>query len=281
MQSLVNRRTMVLSLAAAVFFRPSEGLAFSSCSPYKDENIAGLMSGFGFSVGPQDREHVMVALVAPWCPICLSLLDDARQGILPYNLFAIPCEPANAGDDIRIAEACFAMDDASTLAFHSRAKLPKRSLTTDEVRFVNEAQKLAKSIVLGYAERFQNVAPNGFPTIYTAYPDGFWAASGYKRDVYVSGVKNTEPFRLKSSFATLNQLREAMKRIPNRNTYRLLEPDSRLRIFPADNALPASCFDPPLGFEADYEVLVDGKRWLALDAGHHSSFIAASEVKEV
>lgn len=280
MPSLLDRRAVLLSLTMAAFFRPSKAFSLSKCSPYKDENIDGLINGFGFRVGPQDRRHDMVALVAPWCPICLSLLEDARQGILPYNLHAIPCEPANKGDDIRIAESCFAVDDDSTLGFHSRARLPKRTLSAEEVSFVNQVQKLTMEIVLDYAARFQSSVPNGFPIMYTAYPDGFWAASGYKRDVYLAGVKNNSSTNLSASFLTTNQLRNALKRIPKKRTYRLLNPNSRFRIFPSDHALTGSCFDPPLGFEADYEVLIDGRRWLALDLGGQSSFIAASEVEE-
>ncbi|MBR0556454.1 hypothetical protein J5J10_12260 [Ciceribacter sp. L1K23] len=218
----------------------------------------------------------MIALVAPWCPNCVRLMEDARHGELPYNLFAIPTEPANDTDRLRIAEACFAETDEEKAFFHSRSKLPKRTLTFEQIEFINRVQLETLHIIFAYAKRFQSDPPKGFPTIYTAYSDGFWAGSGYVSDLYRKHVKRSAKSELRPNFINTATLAQMMETSQNKKTYRLKNSETRFRLLPRSDTLTAMCSAPPNGFEADFQITVDGKTFVGLTVGNSYLNIAST-----
>ncbi|UJQ92992.1 hypothetical protein [Mariluticola halotolerans] len=272
------RRTF-LATAAASFATPS--LSFDQCTIFKGDHMAGLANGFGFAVGPQDRDKDVVAMVAPWCGYCRILMQDAIAGVLPFNVKFVPTQANGALDRTRVAEVLFAPGPDKPEIFHDRTASPKPSMDARRTTFINNVQDITLDIMKGWRSQFQDGPMNGTPVMIYPYDDGNWIFTGYERNHVLKYADELVPYALPGSFSTRETLDLALSDEPFEGTVMARDANAALRILPRAGALPFTCVEKGVGFEVDYVINNADERWFVLEAGETRLFASESEFELV
>lgn len=272
------RRTF-LATAAASFAAPA--FSFDQCNVMKGAHMAGLTSGFGFDVGPQDREIDVVAMVAPWCGYCRTLMHDAIAGVLPFNVKFVPTQALDAIDRTRVAEVLFAPEKQKAEIFHDRTLSPKPSLGADRIAFINNVQEMTLDILKDWRGRFQDGPMNGTPAIVYPYDDGNWIFTGYERNRILENAGSLVPYKVPNRFAGREIVDLALSSEPIKGVVAARNANAALRLLPIEGALPFNCVEARVGFDADY-VIDDGtQRWFVLQLASTRLFASEREFELV
>lgn len=271
----MRRREFLGVVAAGVLGGSKKASAFANCGPrpgnmgpiYTEELWAGLQRTLWVPWGPQDREATVYALVAPWCPFCTQLTNDALNGKLAYNVRAIPCEPRSFADRLRIFNVSTQPGRDTVADFHNRRPLQNtRVADTNFFNIVINLQQYTLWSVSSYIQSiYQATNSLGFPTLIIGDSEGApYVMSGYGATVAPTIASKVWPKEVSARnvgvdtvarFASYRS--ERLDVVPKENAS-----DVRFRVLPFDDALPTECANNSVYFKCDGEVVVDGDEWL-------------------
>lgn len=272
----------LLGASAASTAMPRSVHAFYKCVSsdiWISEVLDGLAASLWQPLGPQDRDGVLYVMVAPWCPICRRLIQDAEAGLVPVSLRGMPGEAMSAFDQLRVADVLLGDPQGRWSRFIDRSGRPRVSNVVSRVApLINEHQlRMALSLKSLYNELLGNQDPLGVPTL-----AGLGATRDGENFALIHSGYGPETFETLRPYidnnwndGRTNSLERMMAFQPRKGDEFLISPtspNSRIRIAPHPLAMPYLCPVAGLEYKAYQEHVVEnGETWfvLHLSDGHH------------
>jgi hypothetical protein len=275
---MLTRRSFASSaLAALAGTYAGQSAAYISCVddiPIEYGDLEeSIRTTFWRSVGPQDRDVTVYALVAPWCPICTQLMTDALSGQLSFNLRSIAVDPRSPADQTKIVDFCLG-DDAETLnAFHDRRPTSLSGATRRQVEIVNSLQGMTRQSVEVWREFVSGIGQGfGVPAlIFLAEadhsPNGFFPQILLGYGPQNSGLIRQHARPLPEVGSPLQgDVVAAIEGFSNERTrrFQIVGGRGQAHIAPVRSSMVAQCYGASGNFRARIgEVEYRNERWLA------------------
>lgn len=291
----MNRREFSLGLSGSVGCTIFAGLpkmvsAFEGCAEiFMQDVFFGLETALSVPVGPQDREELIYAFVAPWCPVCAKMKEDILSGKVPARVRLIPTEPRDAFDRRRILNfALSESPDAVHEFFDRRTRPPLLALEPKAAEMISKLQLTTQHAMRYVCER-AGVA-FGFPLWGTWTKAAPWISAetlflmgGWVRDP--SGIKdglNMIPLfdpRPNETLSVVNGILHDAR--PFGEIIYAKGSGVKARVLPLDTAMPTYCYEEGAGHSYSHIVSVQGEDWYIRNLDANASFVKSKDMYRV
>lgn len=268
---MIDRRQLLVG-AAATAACPKASLAFENCSsPARALHQQGVEHALWFPIGPQDRDIVVYALVAPWCPNCRALSNDARAGKLPFSVRGIPVDPSDHVDRMKIATVLEAYSRGEVLDFFRRAWRPPSSQLNDwETDVLLGVQHTALFSNDNFYSRYPNLiraTPQMMGKLDYSSAPGFGLFSGYARDhpsfrQWIGRLRAYPTSEWGRGWSAYRAICETFKAFPS-PTILYANVPMTWKNMPMHEAATVFCRERDGGYKFDGSVRFEGSRWAA------------------
>lgn len=289
--NIAGRRTVLKGIAGAIaaplVFVPGRVDAFEECGNILISDVwKGLEAMFSVPCGPQDREELIYAFVAPWCPFCAQMKEDAMAGRIPARLRMIPTEPRDTFDRRRIVDLVESGGGDGIGRFFNRRELPPpSSLGSDEQNAINHTQLAAQHAMRRVYGKVG--VQSGFPMWMTYSRKSAWLNA---ETMYFSGGWLHDPSQIAENLDIVphpdpgttpqwQAMRDAIKtKRPFHGKAFARQNDVKARVLPMDTAMPMFCYQKGNGHGYTHTVTSQGRDWLGLPMGDGAVYVDASQM---
>lgn len=267
MRITVNRR--ILIAGSMLSLMPRIGHSFENCGPIKvyEQQIArdALENSFWFPLGEQNHERTVYVLMAPWCPFCRMMKDDAIEGRLKFNIRVMPTEPTSYAERQKIAAAVLRQSDDTALAFFDRRPGEEDyGIDRGEMTFVVNQQKVLMDNIIRFQNQFAGGIPTGFPSTFGDFSEeagGFQSIAGYNEEIREFLNSNLIYAPVKSSSDAFGTYQSVIKKSDENLFAEARNEISYLRSLPLTNSFPVNCVAAATGFRMNGMVTHSNRRF--------------------
>lgn len=285
----MKRRALLQTAAISPFLMTaSSASAFLSCGPDPDDNgpiyegelLSGLEHTFWVPIGPQNRKATVYAVVAPWCPFCTRMTTDALAGKLDVNIRAIPSEPRNFSDKLKIYDLVTKGDSAAIKQFHDRRPATNTRVSDPQLfDVIIGIQQHTQWSVQEWTKAIAAPKNVGFPMVILKSSQGgadVQLSFGYSPGVARDLTKVAEPIAHSPRPVDLSVAEKIRDFRPG--SFRVLPKfeHSTLRILPIAKAMPSECTKSGFSYGMKGTLTIDGADWYVTRVGNQGVVFASS-----